>query len=110
MRVGCGDMATRWIVWMRSLAAPAAALLLAACGGGGGDAPRRLVLALPDEPSRLDPAFNRDLYEGIVSGFIFDGLVGFGRGTEIEPRLAASWEPSPDGRIYTFHQIGRAHV
>lgn len=96
-------MATRWTAWTRLLAAPAAALLLAACGGGGADAPRRLVLALPDEPSRLDPAFNRDLYEGIVSGFIFDGLVGFGRGTEIEPRLAESWETSADGRAYTFH-------
>ncbi len=60
-------------------------------------------MAFPDEPGRLDPAFNKDLYEGIVSGLIFDGLVGFGAGTDIEPRLAERWDVSTDGKTYTFH-------
>lgn len=98
------------------LALAAAVLALYGCGradtgtpgaSGGGSAVQAtsgtLVWALPDEPGRLDPAFNKDLYEGIVSGLIFDGLVGFGRGTTIEPRLASKWEVSPDGRSLTFH-------
>ncbi len=56
-----------------------------------------------DEPRRLDPAFVKDLYEGVVSGWLYDGLTGFGAGTEIEPRLAERWDVSPDGRTYTFH-------
>lgn len=66
------------------------------------DARHEFHYATIDEPRRLDPAHIRDLYEGIVSGLIFDGLVGFGRGTEIEPRLAEAWDISADGRIYTF--------
>jgi len=56
-----------------------------------------------DEPRRLDPAFVKDLYEGIVSGFLYDGLVIFGTGDQVQPGLAESWEISLDGRTYTFH-------
>lgn len=56
-----------------------------------------------DEPRRLDPAFVKDLYEGIVSGFLYDGLVEFGTGSDIQPALAHRWEISPDGRRYTFN-------
>lgn len=34
---------------------------------------------------------------------IYDPLVGLGEDGEIEPRLARSWEHSPDGREWTFH-------
>jgi len=56
-----------------------------------------------DEPKRLDPAFVKDLYEGIVSGFLYDGLVEFGAGDTVKPGLASSWEISPDGTTYIFH-------
>jgi peptide/nickel transport system substrate-binding protein/oligopeptide transport system substrate-binding protein len=45
----------------------------------------------------------KDLYEGIVSGFIYDGLVLFGKGPDVKPGLAERWEISPDQRTYTFH-------
>jgi len=63
----------------------------------------QLNYAQIDEPRKLDPAFVKDLYEGIVSGFLYDGLVVFGKGAEVEPGLAERWEISPDGRTYTFH-------
>ncbi|MGI8907438.1 MAG: ABC transporter substrate-binding protein [Candidatus Sumerlaeaceae bacterium] len=56
-----------------------------------------------DEPKHLDPAFSYDVYEGIASGLLFDGLVNFGKGTETVPALAQSWEISEDGTSYTFH-------
>lgn len=55
-----------------------------------------------DEPRSLDPAFVKDLYEGIVSGFLYSGLVQFGNGKEIEPALAQSWAVSADGKEYRF--------
>jgi oligopeptide transport system substrate-binding protein len=61
------------------------------------------TFAHSDEPRRLDPAFIKDYYEGFVSGLIFDGLVVFGAGTQVEPGLAERWEISPDGQTYTFH-------
>jgi peptide/nickel transport system substrate-binding protein/oligopeptide transport system substrate-binding protein len=62
-----------------------------------------LNIASTDEPKRLDPAFVKDLYEGIVSGLIYDGLVEFGSGSDVKPGLADRWTLSPDGRTYTFH-------
>lgn len=56
-----------------------------------------------DEPKHLDPAFIADFYEGGVSGMLFDGLVNFGYGTDINPALAEKWDISPDGKTYTFH-------
>ncbi len=80
------------------------ALTLIACTGEG-DIKQISTLnyAQMDEPKRLDPAFVKDLYEGIVSGFLYDGLVGFGSGSDVHPGLAETWEITPDGRTYTFH-------
>src|SRR5205085_42525 len=55
------------------------------------------------EPKHLDPAFSYDGYEGIVCGLLYDGLVNFGNGTDIQPALAEKWEISSDGKVYTFH-------
>ena len=56
-----------------------------------------------DEPKHLDPAFSYDVYEAIASGVLFDGLVNFGKGSEVVPALAEKWEVSEDGTSYTFH-------
>lgn len=79
-----------------------APVLLAACSSSDRPSEQVLHYSNLDDPRRLDPAFVKDLYEGIVSGFLYDGLTGFGTGTEIEPRLAHTWEVSRDGRTYTF--------
>lgn len=62
-----------------------------------------LVYSDIDEPRRLDPAFIKDLYEGRISGMIYDGLVEFGKGSDVVPGLADHWEMAPDGTMYTFH-------
>ncbi|MCX7717761.1 MAG: ABC transporter substrate-binding protein [Candidatus Sumerlaeaceae bacterium] len=98
--------------WLKRLirfaAAFAAAGLLGGCARPGGDDTRASATekvfnaVMVAEPKRLDPAFCYDLYEGIVSGLIHEGLVFFGRENEILPGLAERWEISPDGRSYTF--------
>ena len=48
------------------------------------------------DPTKSGPDFR--LYE-----MIYDPLVRYGKGGEIEPALAESWEISDDGTTYTFH-------
>lgn len=48
------------------------------------------------DPTKSGPDFR--LYE-----MIYDPLVCYGKGGEIEPALAESWEISDDGTTYTFH-------
>lgn len=48
------------------------------------------------DPTKSGPDFR--LYE-----MIYDPLVRYGEGSEIEPALAESWEISDDGTTYTFH-------
>ncbi len=88
--------------WLPIIAA--ALFLLTGCTGEG-DLKEETTLhyAQMDEPKRLDPAFVKDLYEGIVSGLLYDGLVVFGKGAAVEPGLAERWEISEDGLTYTFH-------
>lgn len=69
-----------------------------------------LVFAADDEKTlRLPlarPAGNLDpqRYVGIfaIQDMIFDPLVQYTRGGEIEPALAESWTISEDGKVYTF--------
>lgn len=81
------------------------AAVLCACGPvDDSKAPLRTfnIPALTD-PKHLDPAFVYDIYEITVSGYLYDGLVNFGLGAEVEPGLAEKWDLSPDRRTYTFH-------
>lgn len=55
------------------------------------------------EPKHLDPAYVYDFYEQAISGYLYDGLVNFGKGSDVQPGLAESWGVSPDGKTYTFH-------
>ena len=78
---------------------------LAACSreAGDGAAVKTFNYVNLSEPKRLDPAYMYDVYEGIVSGLMYDGLVLFGDGSDVRPGIAERWEVSPDGRTYTFH-------
>ncbi|MCX7717768.1 MAG: ABC transporter substrate-binding protein [Candidatus Sumerlaeaceae bacterium] len=88
-----------------AVAAVAVGFLVGGCGRATPSAAGDKVFnfSLSDEPRRLDPAFVKDYHEGVVSGLVFEGLVVFGTGAEVEPGLAERWEISPDGRVYTFH-------
>ncbi|MEA3287245.1 MAG: ABC transporter substrate-binding protein [Candidatus Marinimicrobia bacterium] len=62
-----------------------------------------LNLIINTEPKSLDPALSTDITTGIITALMYDNLVQFGVGSEIEPGLAESWEISEDGKIYTFN-------
>jgi ABC-type dipeptide/oligopeptide/nickel transport system permease component/ABC-type transport system substrate-binding protein len=67
-------------------------------------AARDLRVGLQLEPPNLDPtAGAAAAIDEVVYGNVFEGLVRIGRNGAVEPRLAESWEISPDGRIYVFH-------
>jgi peptide/nickel transport system substrate-binding protein len=98
---------------LRMLAALATlALLATACGGGdaGGEAGGEeggqggtFVFAQASDPTSMDAALISDGESSRVVNQIFEGLVGTKEGSlETEPGLAESWEPSEDGRAWTF--------
>jgi oligopeptide transport system substrate-binding protein len=83
----------------------------AGCGGGGGgggdggggvSARADLMLAGGD-PMTLDPALASDATSASYVVEIFGGLVTIDKDLKIVPDIAASWEISPDGKVYTFH-------
>ena len=91
-----------------------AALLILGCDAPREALPQRrdpgaLVVAKAADVSTLDPARATDSESLEVIDILYEGLVGWRAGTtEIEPRLATSWQVSPDGRTWTFNL--REHV
>lgn len=65
--------------------------------------PRSQVLMLSggesSNPREYDPATTH----GSGDYLIFEGLVTFNQGLEVVPALAAGWDVSSDGTVYTFH-------
>lgn len=107
----------------------AAALVVAACGGAASPTPAvspspgasppasapasptgqpkqggTLVVALPGDITRTDPALIDDSNSSYVMEQVMEGLVALKPGTtsEVVPALAESWTVSPDGKTYTF--------
>lgn len=68
-------------------------------GAGGG----RFVFPLPSEPTTLNFVTGSDYVGECVGRLVGDGLVDRDESLRIVPRLAESWEFSPDGRVLTFH-------
>jgi len=61
------------------------------------------VFAASSDPTMLDPALGSDGETFRPARQMFEGLVGTKPGTtELEPLLATKWEPSSDGKSYTF--------
>lgn len=99
---------------MKKIAIAALAGLLVACQAApkeqgesnGNDAEQmaatRLTLAFnEDSVGTLDPHMYLPS-QFITQDMVYDGLVGYGENGVIEPKLAESWEISPDGKTYTF--------
>ncbi|MCI0395426.1 MAG: peptide ABC transporter substrate-binding protein [Chloroflexi bacterium] len=59
------------------------------------------------QPETLDPATTLSGASGPV-GHIFSGLVRLDTNLQVQPDLAAGWEVSPDGTVYTFYLHRRA--
>ena len=60
-------------------------------------------LSLTDNPDTLDPARFTGVDAESVARRIFNTLVKFDPRLNLVPDLAASWQASPDGLLYTFH-------
>lgn len=60
------------------------------------------VVAIAGDPTTLNSATNTDFYCKLISGTLFDTLVSVDFNFNPAPRLARSWEISPDGLTYTF--------
>jgi peptide/nickel transport system substrate-binding protein len=99
-------------------AAPAAvaalALTLTACaqsdretsgdtGSTGGDVKDTITFGAAGAPELFDPFYATDGETFRVTRQMMEGLVGIKPGTaEIQPELAKTWEPSADGKTWTF--------
>ncbi|HEU4463989.1 MAG TPA: ABC transporter substrate-binding protein, partial [Gemmatimonadota bacterium] len=78
--------------------------IVGACGGGGPDAGAGrnvLRLTIGPDPASMDPIQAVDVYRGQLTVYMYDGLVRFMDGAA-QPNLAATWDVSEDGLVYTF--------
>ncbi|MDR0396454.1 MAG: ABC transporter substrate-binding protein [Oscillospiraceae bacterium] len=55
-----------------------------------------------DDPTHLDPSLATDGQSTVVTGLLFNSLVGYNRDGSIFPDVAESWTVSDDGLTYTF--------
>jgi ABC-type transport system substrate-binding protein len=86
--------------------------LLFACNLAGGSAENpaadygvereNALYMVGGQPQTLDPAKTRGGASGAIGG-IFSGLVYLDADLQVKPGLAAGWEVSPDGTLYTFY-------
>lgn len=61
-----------------------------------------LIMAIPSDPSNLNPGLSTDAATHLVASKVFDGLVQALPGWQPVPNLASSWIISDDGLTYTF--------
>ena len=79
-------------------------LLMIVCSGCSSvQQPDTVSYVLEAEPSRLDPAMTTNLAENNTELQLFEGLTRLDKDDVPQPALAASWDISPDGKVYTFH-------
>jgi peptide/nickel transport system substrate-binding protein len=71
----------------------------AANGASGQD----LSVYLYQKPKRFSPLDTFGGAEGQVMSLVFDNLLSVNSSYAYEPRLAQSWDVSPDSTTYTFH-------
>ena len=79
----------------------AALLLIAAPGAHGA---QRAIIGMQLEPPILDPTANpAAAISEVLYGNVYEGLVQFAADGSVLPKLALSWDISPDGLTYIFH-------
>ena len=92
------------MIWKKRLAlllACAALVLCAACGAAPEPAQRDNTLIYGSGSiTRINPAMDE---HGEINLLLFDGLTAHDGDNRVIPALAASWERSDDGCVYTFH-------
>lgn len=74
---------------------------------GGSETPKyggSFVLDSISDPKSFNPVLAKETSTTMITDFLFEGLTQINPfTTEMEPRLAKSWEYSPDGKVWTFH-------
>lgn len=87
--------------WLAALSAVAS--LAAGCNTAPdpGRISSRLRASLPDDPS-LTLVGKTDRNGEIVASLLSEGLVRYDASLRLQPRIARSWEVSPDGLTWTF--------
>jgi peptide/nickel transport system substrate-binding protein len=90
-------------VWLIALLV----LLIAPLGSVCAETPKKggfLIVCVGDEPPGLDPTASASAaIDRVVYANIFEGLVKVDRNGKMVPGLAAKWDVSSDGKVYTFH-------
>ena len=88
-------------VWLRALPLAMAGifLLVVIAAGQGVDSFRMAIQPIV----QVDPALIASDAEVAVANAVYDYLVDVDAGSRIEPRLATTWDVSPDGLSYTFY-------
>lgn len=62
------------------------------------------VIDTISDPKSFNLVIAKETSTTLITGFLFEGLTQINPfTTEMEPRLARSWEYSPDGKTWTFH-------
>jgi len=65
----------------------------------------RLVIALENAPTHLDPRVGSDIASGRAFELLYSGLVSKDTEGNLIPDLAREWEILDDGRRYRFHLV-----
>ena len=100
--IGTAPLA-RFRFWNTYLCVLSAVFGLMISGCGHRDPPADVTIINGNEPESLDPHIVTGVSELRLVKSLFDGLVKLEpRNATPVPALAARWEISPDGRVYTF--------
>lgn len=65
-----------------------------------------LTVALSGDIDNFDPATNQLIaFQAAIGNIVFDPLVGYDKDLNIVPKLAESYEISPDATVFTLHLV-----
>jgi peptide/nickel transport system substrate-binding protein len=88
---------------VRHLALTALVILMTIPGCGERGVATEAVFGVPTQPNSMDPLTAPDIYSRWATELVYDGLVDVNERLEVVPALAASWEASADGLVWTFN-------
>lgn len=95
---------------MKRFSVPLLSLSMVLCWGlswsSAAAEPRRggtLTMAIRKDLTLMNPMIDTKSTDQSIRDLIFESLVGLDSKGKIQPNLAASWEISKDGKLFTFH-------
>lgn len=93
----------KFLTYLLIAIAAVALIVLPSCMQQPAEGPKRseLTFSWSQDVGTLNPHLY-DPSQMFAQDMIFEPLVNYGRGGEIQPGLAESWEIAPDGKVITF--------